>query len=198
MCFKPHLNLIQSHIIIMRPLRTICRDSVKQVVAKGLQVLSLQNKSSFPHSQQNWQCIYKYKQRVKNNPPHLKKSHLKRYKISLVTATTAAIQVLFQRDVDRGKRIHSPAGVLVTRGKHSLHECPYKLWESAFHNALSHGVHQGELQREMFDESKTSNVIMISREKSSLHFLSITTRHHPESVQNKCSSATIYHVNNLG
>lgn len=64
------------------------------------------------------------------------------------------VLVLLQCNVDRGESVHSPAGILVTRGKHSLHERPYKLGESAFDDALSHRAHQGELQRETFDESK--------------------------------------------
>lgn len=68
--------------------------------------------------------------------------------------------MLFQRDVDRGKGIHSPAGVLVPRRKHSLHEHLYKPGEAAFDNALPHGVHQGELQRDTLDELRNADLII--------------------------------------
>lgn len=61
-----------------------------------------------------------------------------------------AFQVQFQPNVDWSESINRPAGILVRRGKHCLHECLYKLGESPFHNALSHGVHQVQLQRETF------------------------------------------------
>lgn len=58
---------------------------------------------------------------------------------------------LVQCNIDRGQSVHSPAGVLVTRWKHSLHESLYELRKAILHNALSHRAHQGELQTEMSD-----------------------------------------------
>jgi len=69
--------------------------------------------------------------------------------------------VLLQCHVDGGQRVHGPAGVLVTGGKQSLHERPYKLREAALHNALPHRAHQGELQRETFDDSLRENNAII-------------------------------------
>lgn len=54
--------------------------------------------------------------------------------------------VLVQCNIDRGQSVHSPAGVLVTRWKHSLHESPYELRKAVFRDALPHRVHQSELQ----------------------------------------------------
>lgn len=59
--------------------------------------------------------------------------------------------VLLQCHVDGGQRVHGPAGVLVTGGKQSLHERPYKLREAALHNALPHRAHQGELVGDVVD-----------------------------------------------
>lgn len=48
-----------------------------------------------------------------------------------------------QCDVDWGKRIHSPAGILVRRGKLPLHKRAYELREAALYDALSHRPHEG-------------------------------------------------------
>lgn len=156
--FKPHSV---SHYDNVSYKDNFWRLSKEGFCEKDNQAFSLKIKSHLLHRQQNWRRIYKYKQRVEKKTIIRKKSHLKRYKISQSLFDsytpiwrTAVVPVLLQCNVDGGESVHSPAGVLLTGGKHSLHERLYKLWEPAFDNALSHRVHQGELQRETFDESK--------------------------------------------
>ena len=64
--------------------------------------------------------------------------------------------VLFQRNIDGGEGVHSPAGVLVRRRKQPLHECPYEVGEASLHDALSHREHQVELQRETFEDTSAT------------------------------------------
>lgn len=79
MCFKPHLNPIRSHIMIMCPYKdNFWRLSKEGFCEKDNQAFSLKIKSHLLHRQQNWRRIYKYKQRVEKKTIIRKKSHLKK------------------------------------------------------------------------------------------------------------------------
>lgn len=67
-----------------------------------------------------------------------------------------------QRDVDRGQRLHSPAGVLVRRGELPPHERPDERGEPALDDALSHRAHEGQLQERQRREGQRSQRKRIS------------------------------------